>query len=60
MTESGVTTGRMRTEHAAALVGAALLSVLLSPLSALIRRWRQTRSPIAMYPEARETRHSLK
>jgi hypothetical protein len=37
MTESGVTTGRMRTENAAALVGAALLSMLLFPLSALIR-----------------------
>jgi Kef-type K+ transport system membrane component KefB len=60
ITEIGVATGRMRTDNAAALVGAAMLSVLLFPLSALILRRRgQTRSPVPGHPEARETGHSL-
>ena len=42
------------------LVGAAMLSVLLFPLSAVIlRRWGQTRSPAVGRPGARETEHSL-
>jgi hypothetical protein len=60
ITEIGVATGRMRTENAAALVGAAMLSVLLFPLSALLLRRRgQTRFPVAGRPEARKTGHSL-
>jgi hypothetical protein len=54
ITEIGVATGRMRTENAAALVGAAMLYVLPSPLSALIRRRRgQSRSPVAGHSAGR-------
>jgi hypothetical protein len=60
ITEIGVATGRMRADNAAALVGAAMLSVLLFPLSALtLRRREQIRSPAADHPEARETGHRL-
>ena len=48
MPASGVVTGWRRTENAAALVGAALRSVLLLPLSAFtLHRREQTRSPAA-------------
>jgi hypothetical protein len=60
ITEIGVATGRMRPENAAALIGAAILSVLLFSHSALILRRRgQTRFPAAGHSEARETGYSL-
>jgi hypothetical protein len=40
ITEVGLATGRMRTDSAAALVGAAVLSVLIFPLVALVLRRR--------------------
>jgi hypothetical protein len=40
ITEIGVATGKMRSDNAAALVGAGMLSVLLFPLFALILRNR--------------------
>jgi Kef-type K+ transport system membrane component KefB len=40
ITELGVSTGRMRRDNAAALVGAAMLSVLIFPLVALVLRAR--------------------
>ena len=40
ITELGVSTGRMRKDNAAALVGAAILSVLIFPLAALALRAR--------------------
>jgi Kef-type K+ transport system membrane component KefB len=40
ITEVGLATGRMRTDSAAALVGAAVLSVLIFPLLALVLRRR--------------------
>jgi Kef-type K+ transport system membrane component KefB len=40
ITEVGLVTGRMRTDSAAALVGAAVLSVLIFPLLALVLRRR--------------------
>jgi hypothetical protein len=40
ITELGVSIGRMRRENAAALVGAAMLSVLIFPLAALALRVR--------------------
>ena len=40
ITELGVSTGRMRKDNAAALIGAALLSVLIFPLVALALRGR--------------------
>src|SRR4029077_3691949 len=40
ITEIGVATGRMRSENAAALVGAGMVSVLLFPLVALALRKR--------------------
>ncbi len=42
ITEIGVATGRMRTDNAAALVGAGMLSVLLFPLIALALRKRSS------------------
>ena len=41
ITELGLYTGRMRTDSAAALVGAAVLSVLIFPLVALMLRHRE-------------------
>ena len=40
LTELGVSTGRMRTDNAAALVGAGMLSVLLFPMMAMTLRKR--------------------
>jgi Kef-type K+ transport system membrane component KefB len=40
LTELGVSTGRMRTDNAAALVGAGMLSVLLFPMTAMTLRKR--------------------
>ena len=40
ISELGVSTGRMRRDNAAALVGAAMLSVLIFPLVALALRAR--------------------
>ncbi len=40
LSELGVSTGRMRTDNAAALVGAGMLSVLLFPMTAMILRKR--------------------
>jgi hypothetical protein len=51
---------RMRTHNAAALVGTAMLPVLLFPLGALTLCHRgQRRSPVPGPPEARQTRHRL-
>jgi hypothetical protein len=44
ITEVGISTGRMRTDSAAALVGAAMLSVLIFPLLALALRRRTSPS----------------
>jgi hypothetical protein len=45
VTEVGLATGRMRTDSAAALVSAAVLSVLIFPLVALVLR---RRAPLAV------------
>ena len=44
LTELGVSTGRMRTDNAAALVGAGMLSVLLFPMTAMTLRRRTSAS----------------
>jgi Kef-type K+ transport system membrane component KefB len=44
ISEIGVATGRMRTDNAAALVGAAMISVFLFPFCALLLRSRHIRS----------------
>ena len=44
LTELGVSTGRMRTPNAAALVGAGMLSVLLFPMTAMTLRRRASAS----------------
>jgi len=41
ISELGIATGRMLRENAAAIVGAAMLSVLIFPLLALLLRGRQ-------------------
>lgn len=47
ITELGLKTGRMRTDNAAALVGAGMLSVLIFPLLALLLRARRRRATAA-------------
>jgi Kef-type K+ transport system membrane component KefB len=51
ITEIGLATGRMRTDNAAALVGAGMLSVLLFPLIALTLRQR-TATAVSAQPRA--------
>jgi Kef-type K+ transport system membrane component KefB len=47
LTELGISTGRMRTDNAAALVGAGMMSVLLFPITAMTLR---RRSPLQFTP----------
>jgi Kef-type K+ transport system membrane component KefB len=54
LTELGVSTGRMRTDNAAALVGAGMLSVLLFPMTAMTLRKKAPRNITTEYTEDTE------